>query len=199
MKYPLKSTLSVASNEPLSVAEVKLHCRIDHNEEDPLLQSYITAVREHVEEVTGRALVEKLVQYRFDDFNDVLGFEFRPLPFRNLSSFSYLDVNEIEQQVPTSIYRVITADRRAYITLRANQVWPSLLSDEDYPVQVTFVASPGTSSGSPSIPVLHPSLRAAMLLMIGDLYENRESQITGTIIARSETAMNLIRPFKLWS
>lgn len=199
MNFPLRSILSVTSNEPVSLAEAKLHCRIEHDAEDDLIRAYISAVREHVEEITGRALVEKLVQYRFDDFNDVLDYEFRPLPFRNLSSFTYLDVNDVEQTVPTSVYRVITSDRHAYITLRANQVWPSLLSDEDYPVQVTFIASPGTSSGSPSIPTIPAGLKAAMLLMIGDLYENRESQVTGTIIAKSETAMNLIRPFKLWS
>lgn len=198
MNPPLRSTLSVIGPEPLTVEEVRLHCRIDHSDDDPLLTTYISAVREHVEEVTGRALTEKLVQCRFDSFADVLGYELRPLPFRALSSFTYLDVDEVEQVVSTAIYRVITADRRAYITLRSNQVWPAYVSDEDYPVQVTFVAAPTASAGSPTTMVIPSGVRAAMLLMIGDLYENRESQVVGTIVAKNDTAMNLLRPFKLW-
>lgn len=43
--------------EPVPLAEAKVFLRIDHAEEDALVESLITAARQHVESVTGRALL----------------------------------------------------------------------------------------------------------------------------------------------
>lgn len=39
---------------------------------------------------------------------------------------------------------------------------------------------------------LNPSVRAAMLLIIGDLYENREGQVVGQSFSVNETVTNLL-------
>ena len=39
----------MSEGEPVTIDEVKEHCRIDHDEEDELISRYITAAREWVE------------------------------------------------------------------------------------------------------------------------------------------------------
>ena len=43
------------TSEPVSLSEVKKHLRIDVADEDTLLEAYLTAAREHAQELTGRA------------------------------------------------------------------------------------------------------------------------------------------------
>ncbi len=50
------------------------------------------------------------------------------------------------------------------------------LNDEDYPN--TF------------------SIKAAALLLVGDLYQNREAQITGTIVSDNPTVQRLLYPYR---
>lgn len=45
--------------------------------------------------------------------------------------------------------------------------------------------------------VLPPSIRAAILLVVGDLYENRESQIVGVSVSKNQTVENLLNFYRV--
>ncbi|SDS03303.1 Phage gp6-like head-tail connector protein [Halopseudomonas litoralis] len=45
--------------------------------------------------------------------------------------------------------------------------------------------------------VFPPSVRAAILLIVGDLHENREGIITGTIVARNPTVERLLHFYRV--
>jgi len=52
--------VTAPADRPVTLAEVKNHCRIDHSDDDTLVQSYIDAAVAHVEGwsgVLGRCLV----------------------------------------------------------------------------------------------------------------------------------------------
>lgn len=56
----MRTTLQVTkqpSAEPVTTAIAKSHCRIDHDSDDALIESYITAARAMAEQYLGRALV----------------------------------------------------------------------------------------------------------------------------------------------
>ena len=55
-------------DEPVTIAEAKSYLKVDFPDEDTLLTSLITGVREKIEEFTGLALVVKTIEY----FNDVI-------------------------------------------------------------------------------------------------------------------------------
>ena len=53
---------------------------------------------------------------------------------------------------------------------------------------------PGSAAPVPEIPA---PIKAAALLIIGDLYENRESQVNGSIIQNNPSAMRLLYPYRV--
>lgn len=92
---------------------------------------------------------------------------------------------------------VLTLDEiKAHLRLDGNEedAQLTLLSEaaEDYAAQ--YLGRPGipwNDEDGVTVPV-PASVRAAMLLIIGDLYENREDQVVGTIVARTGTADRLL-------
>ena len=51
--------LDTLGPEPVTLAAIKVYLRIEHEDEDDLLQSLITAARSGIEAFTGRALVRQ--------------------------------------------------------------------------------------------------------------------------------------------
>lgn len=54
---------AAATDEPVSVADVKAQLRVTHSSDDALLSSLITSAREFIEQFTGRALAAATYRY----------------------------------------------------------------------------------------------------------------------------------------
>ena len=66
-RYALRVT-SEPYAEPVSLAEVKEHCRIDGTDSDSILWSWLLAARLYVEDFTNRAMVTTTYKMTFDRF-----------------------------------------------------------------------------------------------------------------------------------
>ena len=82
--------LTAPTVEPVSLAEAKLHCRVDTTDENTLLSALIVAAREYVEQVTGRALITRT--YRAMEYATGAAFELLYPPFRTLDSVETCDI-----------------------------------------------------------------------------------------------------------
>lgn len=73
----------------------------------------------------------------------------------------------------------------------------TLLSEaaEDYVSQYLDRPVPWLDAAGSVVPV-PGGVRAALLLIVGDLYENREGQITGVSRAENPTVMCLLSPYR---
>lgn len=59
-------TVTVAATvEPITLAEAKMHLRVDHDDEDSLIEAYLAAARTHCERFTGLSFVEQTVKAVF--------------------------------------------------------------------------------------------------------------------------------------
>jgi uncharacterized phiE125 gp8 family phage protein len=54
--------------EPVTLAEARLHCAVDHEEFDPMLQSLIQAAREYAERFCRRHFIDTKLQMTLDNF-----------------------------------------------------------------------------------------------------------------------------------
>jgi uncharacterized phiE125 gp8 family phage protein len=155
--------------EPVSLAEIKLHLRIepDVSAEDDLLNSLIKAARLHAERVTGRALVTQTQKLTLDYFPE-WGIELPNPPLQSVTSVVYWDLNETQQTLAAANYKVVTATTPGFVEPAYGEVWPSTLEISGA-VEITFVAGYGAAAAVPD------DLKAAIKLLVGHWYRNRES------------------------
>lgn len=179
--------------EPLELPEVKVHLRIDDDElaEDTLLQSLITAARELFEEETGRQVVRQTWEMTLDGFPP-RRIEIPRPPLHKVESIVYLGQDGEETWDASEYVVEAPSGARAQpgrIYPAPGRFWPSA-SPVQGSVRVRFVA--GYDPGS-----VPESVRATLLLIIGDLYEHREGQMVGTTVLQNRTVERLLNRYRL--
>lgn len=180
-------------NEPVSLSEVKLHLRVEHNEEDTLIASLIKTAREVAEtSFTWRALAIQTFEYTLDRFpSDRSVYLPRP-PLKTVESISYKDRTGTETVLNTDCYIVDTAAEPGRVVLVPEASWPDV---ELYPtsaVRIRFTAGYDATD-------IPESIKQGMLLMIGHWYENREAVVVGNVAREVPFAVEaLLYPYRVW-
>ena len=150
------------SSEPITLATLKAHLRIDSDDENSLLNTYITAARSYIESYCGTPLVSRSVTFKCDCFADFSYISVVPLI--SISGVTYVDAAGDTQTLSTSVYEVRSDGLTASIELKYGQSWPSIQSGS----RITVVGSVGYST-------VPEAITAALLLLIAHWYENRET------------------------
>lgn len=161
-------TLQTApATEPLTTAEAKAHLRVEHSDEDALIDGYTKAARELVEARSGLQLVTATWDVTFDDFP--CGREPLKLPkwpAQSVTSVAYNDTAGASQTWSASEYRVDVTRQPARITPRVDYSYPSTIREPNA-VTVRVVAGYGAAAAVPQ------AAKQAILLLLAHLYEHR--------------------------
>lgn len=105
-------------------------------------------------------------------------------PVVSIDSFKYLSSNYALVDLPINGYRV-RANRNHWSVVPAyGKSWPTVSCEQDAVVLTLNVGYTADDAGSVHAKV-PPQIREAILLVLGDLYENREMQGVSTRIASS--------------
>lgn len=186
---------AATSGQVVTTAEAKLHCRIDASDDDTLIDTLIDAATQLVETVTHRALLSQTWDLKLEAFpcdGDELWLP-KP-PVSAVSSITYLDTAGASQTWATTEYLTDLPTgawaRKARITPAYGVVYPST-----YPVPnavtVRFVCGYGAAAAVPA------PLKAAIKLLVGHWYQNREAVNVGNITSELPlTVPALLWPFK---
>ena len=183
------SLVTAPTDEPLTLLEAKLHLRVDQTAENSLIDTYISASRQAAEHFTSRALMTQTWDWKptlkqWAPFASGRAVLLPKPPLVSVTSVKYLDTDGAEQTYAAANYLVTVArDGRGYVQMKpdAATAWPSTY-DVDGEVTVRFVAGYGDQDDIPG------DLKAAMLLIVGNQYANRESVI---ITGRGQAAAEL--------
>jgi uncharacterized phiE125 gp8 family phage protein len=174
--------VTAPTEEPVSLAEAKLHLRVDFNDDDLLITALISAARQAAETLTGRQLVTARWKYILDSFPgpSLMGVPAgRPFtlpghailipkaPVQSIVSIEYLDMNSTTLTMPATNYAMDLACEPARITPRFGQIWPINLPQIGS-VWVTFDAGYGDATQVPE------GIKSWIKLRVGSLYQNRE-------------------------
>jgi uncharacterized phiE125 gp8 family phage protein len=166
-------TVTAATVEPVTLAEAKAHLRVIDDSDDAMIGGMITSAREVVEASTGRALAA--ASYRWASERSIEVATRLPLwPISAVTAVSYLD-GEVRRAVDDY---TVDLDRSMLV----------LASPSGTALNVEFDTTPE------QIPA---ALKAAILLLVGDLYENAEATFVGTIVAENPTVRRLIWPHRV--
>lgn len=178
------------ATEPLTLAEAKLHCRVDGTDEDSLIESLIVAARAHCEAVTHRQFVTATYEMTLDAFPDA-DIALPCPPLRSVTGITYVDGSGVTRTVSTSVYNVDTVREPGRVTLAYGETWPTTRLEPNA-VRVTFAAGYGEPASVP------PGIVAAMKLIVGHLYMNREAVNVGNIVNELPMAVDaLLGPYSL--
>ena len=183
--------LSPPAAEPLTLADAKLHLRVDADitEDDGLIAALIVTARHQAEHRTGRALVTQQWRLGLDRFADD-SLEL-PLPkLQSAQSVTYLDSNGTRQTLANTEYDVITDELVGRLLPAFGKTWPDCRIRPGS-VQVSYTCGYGAASDVPQ------SIKAWMLLAIGAWYENREALTSGKPVAELPRSFwdGLLDPF----
>lgn len=180
-------TLAVApTSKPIALDDAKEHCKVElaDTDSDARLTALIAAATATVETKTGRALMPRTYDLRLDAFPcsaDEYVLRVPRPPLVSVTSVAYVDEAGAAQTLAASIYEAVDTGleiRPGRIVRKPLQSWPSVQSGKVNAVTVRFVA--GYSGALNPVP---ENLKHAMLLLIGQWFDNRSNVVIGTIVA----------------
>lgn len=129
--------------EPVSLADCKLHLRVDSTAENDLIAGLNTGARDYLESFTRRALPRQTWDWKLDAFPCGSEFYLPKAPCISVTSITYLDTDGAEQTLSTDVYGTDLPTgpmaRAGRIYLKYNQQWPQT-RDIPNAVVVRFVA-----------------------------------------------------------
>jgi uncharacterized phiE125 gp8 family phage protein len=157
---------------PVSLEEARAQVgATEFDDDDALLEAYLAIAVDYLDGragILGRAMIDQTWRNDFEGFDCKL--RLSPGPVSNIASVTYYDGANVQQALSTSIYRLLTDEQGPYVSLKPGQfVWPQTYCREDA-VSVTFVAGFGPKGSD--VPA---SIRAAIKLLVGHFYRNREA------------------------
>lgn len=161
--------ITAPTTYPVTLAEAKLHCRVDASDEDALLTALITAATEMAEQKTGRALMTQTWEVTLDAFADTL--ELTRVPVQTVTYVKYYDTDGVLQTLSSALYTVSSADDFGFgkITPVYGTEWPSAIAQPDA-VVVRYVAGYTNAAAVPE------PIKAWIKLMINTMFDNRETE-----------------------
>ena len=164
--------------EPVSLDELKAHLRInaDQNDEDALLQHYLTTARKYAENYTWRAFITQTWRVSFDCFPCKIEAP-RP-PLQEVTSLQYVDTAGDTQTLDEDLYQVDADSQPGRIIPAYGQSWPSIRSGTLNAATVTFEAGYGDSPDD-----VPEEIRQSILFLAAHLYEQREAVVIGAGIS----------------
>ncbi len=158
--------LTTAGVSPVSLAEAKkqAHCEY-HTDDDAYLEALIEAATGWVQTHTGRSLSEDNEwTLTLDEFTEAIRLPMPPAI--SIDSVTYLDAEGAGQTLAPANYRLYGAGGfDPFVRPAWSTAWPATADGE--PDAVTLVDTAGATCPA--------SVKHAILLLIGHLFENREA------------------------
>lgn len=196
--YPLRIkniTQPTEADEPISIEDCRSHLEAQYYyesdvdpQDDHMILSYMIAAREYCEAFTGLIIARRTVEVALDDFPT----EAIELPFAPLVSLTYIYAgDDSDSEVDMALYDVDDYSIPARIVPVTE--WPTVTATTNL-IKIRAVAGYGNDSDSIPLPF---QLRAAILLILGHLYKNREDSAEKAISTIPMGAESLMRPLRL--
>lgn len=162
---------TLAVNPLFTTAEAKDFLKVDTTADDTLIDSLIKAATQSCQIFTNRYFLDTTVTQYSDNW-----FEFYRLyksPVISITHVKYYDTNDTLQTLASSNYILDNISQPARIGISVDGTLPNL-ADRINAVEVKY--SVGYGELSSDVP---EGIKQAVLITIGNWYENRQTVITG--------------------
>ncbi|MBS0536881.1 MAG: phage head-tail connector protein [Proteobacteria bacterium] len=182
--------LTAPAAEPLSLAEAKAFLRVEHDDDDDVIASLITAARIHVEGQTRRALITQNWRLTRDAWPADGRLSVTPAPLQALTAVRVYDAGGNAASLDLQSFVVDTAGAAiAFAPWAMTQPGRGAAGIE---LDVTV----GYGAAASDVP---EALRQAARLLLAHWYENRGLATLGTVTVLPTTVAALLAPYRMLS
>lgn len=158
--------LTAPTDEPVTIAEAKLHARIDDDIDNALVASLIKTAREMAEAYTRRAFITQTWQLFMDAFPAESFIDLPRPPLVSVAHVKTYTDADVAATMSASDYYVDTVSEPARLVLRDGKSWPDVGRVANG-VEIQFTAGYGGPDVVPG------SIKTGALHLVAWLYEHR--------------------------
>ncbi len=180
---------------------VKVHIKVDGATEDSLLDIYIAAATEQVEDYIQRQLMRATYELHMDNWScDVVcGYlKLKKAPLISVVSIKYDDIDNVEQTLDASLYQVDIISEPGRV--RFIGALPSTY-DKPNAIRIEYLAGYGDASSDlvAQRALIPGRAKIGILRGVADLYENRQDETAGTTFGKlSVDTLTWLSPLRLF-
>lgn len=175
--------ITAPATMPVTREEMKAHLRVDVDDDNDMIDAMTEAAVDYCDGPTGflgRALIDQTWELVLDEFpDDEIKIPMPPLI--EVVSIKYDDGDGTEQTMSTSDYTVDNVSEPGWV-LPVSGTWPTTF-DGVNAVRIQFRCG-YVDSGSPVSENVPGAIKAAIKLIVGNLYQNRETIVLGQTVAQ---------------
>jgi uncharacterized phiE125 gp8 family phage protein len=176
----------------LTLAELRLHLKLDTTEgvhaDDTLVAALLSAAHEYCEHYTQRSFGSQTLELALDRF-PYGAIALARGPVAAIESVKYIDTDLVEQTVAGADYALDDYSTPAWLMPAYGLEWPAT-GEVANAVKVRYVA------GADALP---GAVRAALLLIVGHLYEHREAVAPGNLASVPMGANSLLDTVRVYT
>lgn len=185
--------------EPITRAEAKLQLRIESDIDDDhtLIDALITGAREWCENYCRRSFVRRTLELRMDCWPPEILLPRGPV--LSVTHVKYVDSGGTLSTLATSAYQTDIYALPGRIVPAFGSVWPSIKPSELNAVLVEYEAGYASTETSPTDAAgnVPAAVKAAIKLIIGHLYENRELTSNTQLYEAPFAVKALLAPYEI--
>lgn len=183
--------VTLPEREPISLAEMKRHLRIEFDSDDAEISAYMIEARQAIEDMTGLAFINQSWALTIDRWpqgrevwwdgtreghisqlygpgSNVGHVSLPRYPLSSVTSITTYDEESNATSVTVSdVFDIDTQQTPGRIVLKSGQTWPVALRPSNA-IQIVYVAGYGTSASN-----VPPSIRNAIKQMAAYMYSHR--------------------------
>ena len=165
--------VTAPARQPVTLAEAKIQCRVDIDDDNELISDYINAATIRCQHAARRTFISTTYDGYFDSW-PCRPIEFPFTPLQSVTGVYYTDEAEAEITWASSNYLVDLITEPGRLKYKSTAVIPSTILREVNGVRVRFVA--GYGDNVTDVPEIY---RQAIKMLVGHYYENREAVNVG--------------------
>jgi uncharacterized phiE125 gp8 family phage protein len=183
-------TLKQGALEPVTLAEAKLHCRVDGSDDDALIVALIVAARQLCENVARLSVAQQVCTLKLDGF-PAGEIRLPGGPVSSVTSVVYLDIAGQSQTLGAPSYQVDKDSNTARVLPAPGTSWPGTQSEAVNAVTVTYEAGWAQAS-------VPQAVKQWVLLHVAHYHRHREAMSTDSLAALP-LLDGLLDPWRVWA
>jgi uncharacterized phiE125 gp8 family phage protein len=177
--------ITAPTTYPVTLAEAKLHLRVDSSTEDAMISAMITSATDVAETIMCRSIMPQTWELTLDAFPDVL--EITRAPAVSITSLKYYDTAGVQQTLSNTLYLLDNVNdfAPAQVVPTYGTVWPET-REQTNAVALRFVSGYADAASVPE------AIKSWIKLQVSAMYENREAEAYSSRAVSTTVKMSFV-------